>query len=183
MRPLRLPTTLLALLLGLAAALPTLGSARPDDAILARSVRERLDRDPRLLMFDLAVDVRDAVAVLGGTVPTLADALEARTIAGAVQGVEAVDSRLDLASRGRPDREIAVDLRDRFESNGDLAEAGLGITVQGGAVLLTGSVNDSRVRAVARQVAARVAGVLGIADEIEAPETELDLAEKEENDR
>ena len=150
-------------------ALSVAADASGDDA-LARAVRDRLDRDARLRTLDLQVDAHDAVVVLRGSVPTLADVLQSRRIASEVDGVGAVDSQVDLTSRGRADREIAFDLRDRFQNNGDLAGAGLAVTVRGGAVLLTGSVIDARVRDIARRVAASVPGVLGIADEIQAPE-------------
>jgi osmotically-inducible protein OsmY len=151
---------------------PLQADGGPDDATLARAVVDRLDRDPRLRTFDVDVEVHDAVVVLRGSVPTLADAHKASRIASDVRGVGGVESRLDLATRGRPDREIEFELRDRFQNNGDLAEAKLAITVRGGVALLTGTVVDPRVRAVAQRVAASVPGVLGIADEIRAPDLE-----------
>ena len=83
-----------------------------------------------------------------------------------VRGVGLVETRFDLATRSRSDRDIEFDLRQRFLGNGDLAHADLGITVRSGAVLLTGRVDDMRVRDIARSVAAGVPGVVGIADEI-----------------
>ena len=86
------------------------------------------------------------MVVLRGSVPTLADALRARSLARNVPGVGLVDTRFHLATRSRSDRDIEFDLRQRFLSNGDLAHADLGITVRSGAVLLTGRVDDMRVR-------------------------------------
>jgi osmotically-inducible protein OsmY len=106
---------------------------------------------------------------LRGSVPTLADALRARALALNVRGVGLVDTRIDLSTRDRSDRDIEYDLRQRFLSNGDLARADLGITVRNGAVLLTGRVDDMRVRDIARTAAAAIPGVIGIADEIWAP--------------
>jgi len=140
-----------------------------DDASLARAVLVRLDRDPRLHTLGLDVQVDRGVVVLHGSAPTLADALRARALALAVPGVGLVDTRLDLSTRQRPDRDIEFELRQRFLSNGDLARADLSITVRSGAVLLTGTVDDMRVRDIARGVAATVPGVVGIADEIRAP--------------
>ena len=116
------------------------------------------------------------MVLLRGSVPTLADALRARALALDVRGVGLVDTRFDLSTRNRPDREIEYDLRQRFLSHGDLAAANLGITVRAGAVLLTGRVDDMRVRDLARSVAATVPGVAGIADEIRAPSQEGGLA-------
>lgn len=164
MRALRVGLVSMTLLVGLA---PTLrADAPPDDASVARAVVDRLDRDPRLR--DLGLDVRAdrGVVVLRGSVPTLADALRARSMALSVRGVGLVETRFDLATRSRSDRDIEFDLRQRFLGNGDLAHADLGITVRSGAVLLTGRVDDMRVRDIARSVAAGVPGVVGIADEI-----------------
>jgi len=112
------------------------------------------------------------VVLLRGSVPTLADALRARSLALAVHGVGLVDTRFDLATRQRPDRDIEFDLRQRFLSNGDLTRADLSITVRNGSVLLAGRVEDLRVRDIARAVAAEVPGVVGIADEIWVPSEE-----------
>lgn len=172
MRPRRVPTSLLLLLL----LLPGGVAQAVDDATLERSVLERLDRDPRLRSLGLDVDVHRSVAVLRGSVPTLADALEALRVVGEVKGIQEIESRLDLTTRGRPDREIAFELRNRFQHNGDLAAADLAFDVRGGVVLLTGTVIDSRVRSVARRVASTVPGVLGIADEIRGPDADGDVA-------
>jgi osmotically-inducible protein OsmY len=165
---------------GLAAAAIALVSWVPDvhalapaalpDPELARAVEERLDRDPRLSTFDLEVEARDGVVLLRGRVPTLADLFEARDLAFDVPGVALVDTRIELETRGRPDGDIEFDLRSRFRDNGDLAAATLEVTVRGGAVLLTGTVPDPRLRLLARRVAARVPGVVGVADELRAPE-------------
>jgi len=152
---------------------PALRAAAPvDDASLARAVLDRLDGDPRLRELGLDVRADRGVVVLRGSVPTLADALRARSLALNVRGVGLVDTRFDLATRSRSDRDIEFDLRQRFLGNGDLAHADLGMTVRSGAVLLTGKVDDMRVRDLARSVAAGVPGVVGIADEIWAPSEE-----------
>lgn len=170
MHALRVGLVSMALVVGLAPA--PRAEAPPDDASLARAVLDRLDRDPRLRSLGLDVRVDRGVVLLRGDVPTLADALRARALTLGVRGVGLVDTRFDLATRSRPDRDIEDDLRQRFLGNGDLAHADLGITVRSGAVLLTGRVDDLRVRDVARSVAAGVPGVAGIADEIWAPSGE-----------
>ena len=174
MHALRVGLVSMALLVGLA-PLPR-ADAPLDDASLARAVLDRLDRDARLRTLGLDVRVDRGVVVLRGTVPTLADALRARSLALNVTGVGLVDTRFDLSSRSRSDRDIEYDLRQRFLSNGDLAQADLGIAVRNGAVLLTGRVDDMRVRDIARAVAAAVPGVVGIADEIWALPEEGALA-------
>ena len=170
MRALRVGLVSLALVLGLAPA--PRADAPLDDASLARAVLDRLDRDPHLRGLGLDVRLDRGVVVLRGNVPTLSDALRARALALNVHGVGLVDTRFDLSTRSRSDRDIEYDLRQRFLSNGDLAHADLAITVRSGAVLLTGRVDDMRVRDIARSVAAGVPGVVGIADEIWAPSGE-----------
>ena len=170
MRTLRAGLVGMALVAGFAPALRA--DAPLDDASLARAVLDRLDRDPRLRDLDLDVQANRGVVLLRGSVPTLADALRARSFALAVPGVGLVDTRFDLSTRQRPDRDIEFDLRQRFLSNGDLARADLSITVRSGAVLLTGRVDELRVRDIARAVAAEIPGVVGIADEIWAPSEE-----------
>jgi osmotically-inducible protein OsmY len=170
MRSLRAGLALTALLASLA---PALSAEAPlDDASLARAVLDRLDRDPHLRNLGIEVRVDRGVVLLRGSVPTLGDALRARALALNVRGVGLVDTRFDLSTRNRPDRDIEYDLRQRFLSNGDLAGADLGITVRSGAVLLTGRVDDIRVREIARSVAAGIPGVVGVADEIWAPPEE-----------
>ncbi|HEX5043235.1 MAG TPA: BON domain-containing protein [Candidatus Polarisedimenticolaceae bacterium] len=167
----------LALVWGLSPAV--CADAPLDDASLARAVLDRLDRDPHLRSLGIDVRVDRGVVLLRGSVPTLADALRARALTLNVRGVGLVDTRLDLSTRNRSDRDIEYDVRQRFLSNGDLARADLGITVRSGAVLLTGRVDDMRVRDIARSVAAAVPGVVGIADEIRAPREEGALANAE----
>jgi osmotically-inducible protein OsmY len=167
MRTLRVGLVSMALVVGLAPALRA--DDRPDDASLARAVLDRLDCDPNLRALGIDVRVDRGMVQLRGSVPTLADALRARALALNVRGVGLVDTRIDLSTRDRSDRDIEYDLRQRFLSNGDLARADLGITVRNGAVLLTGRVDDMRVRDIARTAAAAIPGVIGIADEIWAP--------------
>jgi len=167
---LRVCLVAVGLVVGLSPALRA--DAPLDDASLTRAVLDRLDRDPRLRTLDLDVQVDRGVVLLRGSVPTLADALRARSLALAVHGVGLVDTRFDLSTRQRPDRDIEFDLRQRFLSNGDLTRADLSITVRNGSVLLAGRVEDLRVRDIARAVAAEVPGVVGIADEIWVPSEE-----------
>src|SRR6185436_5748295 len=97
---LRVCLVAVGLVVGLSPALRA--DAPLDDASLTRAVLDRLDRDPRLRTLDLDVQVDRGVVLLRGSVPTLADALRARSLALAVHGVGLVDTRFDLSTRQRP---------------------------------------------------------------------------------
>lgn len=142
------------------------------DDVLEDRVRAALDRDPELRDSRIDIDAADGFVTLSGTVQVMSQSLEAQELTADVKGVLTVDNRIRIGGSGRSDSDIAFDVRKRFSDNGDLVRSGIDVRVVGGTVLLTGAVDDARVRFVARQVASQVPGVIGITDGLQGPTTD-----------
>ena len=70
---------------------------RPGDEAIADAIRRELREDALTTDLTIRVTVRDGVAHLRGSVPSLDDAESAEEVAGRVPGVREVIEELDVA--------------------------------------------------------------------------------------
>lgn len=175
MKRLRMPSMAVAMiaLIGFAAAGQAVArspgmNARSDEE-LSRSVKEAFRRDPELRDEDIHVRVRGGIVTLKGATSELALSREAREIAGEVNGVLAVNSNLNVASRGRSDSGIESELRGRLSRIVGFPSSGITFQVSGGVVTLEGRVDDPALRLFAGREAERVPGVVRVNNGVQVP--------------
>ena len=79
-----------------AAPPPAPPAASPDDEILATRIQLKLATEPRLALYDIAVESRGGAIVLRGAVGSAEERDLAETLARGTAGVRSVDNRLSI---------------------------------------------------------------------------------------
>ena len=130
------------------------------DQELAAAVRMALSLDPRVDAFEPSIEVRDGVATLSGTV----DNVLARQVAGDaardVVGVETVRNRLEVEPREPvPDDELVERVTDALQRSPYVGDTALDVTAVDGEIYLEGEAESWFERFEAGEVAASIAGV------------------------
>jgi osmotically-inducible protein OsmY len=136
-------------------------SSRPD-VELREEVTRGLLLDPVAEANEIAVSVHDRVATLTGVVDSSVEALAAARVAENVEGIERVESQLELRrDPARSDGDIAADVRAKLAWDPRFEQGRIEVAVEQGRVSLVGAVEDALSRADATD-AARVAGVRSV---------------------
>jgi osmotically-inducible protein OsmY len=140
----------------------------------AKDVRERVEKE---LRFDPLVDVSGVTVknmngdvALNGTVPAYPQYLQAAAAAKRVQGVTRVHNHLmvDLPFASyRDDVLLTTDANNALAMNVSVPPASVEASASEGNIWLTGMVGNRFQRDAAEQAVAGLAGVRGIADDIE----------------
>jgi osmotically-inducible protein OsmY len=154
------------------------------DREIREEVEARLENDVLIDDALISVKVDDGKVRLSGTVGSLGEKTRARTFAWVtgVKDVEAAELGIEWWMRdkmrrkssytGRADREIESALMDALLYDPRVSARGLDITVDGGAVTLTGVVEDLQAREAAGEDARHVTGVWRVKNYLKVrPET------------
>jgi osmotically-inducible protein OsmY len=138
---------------------------------LHSDVMKALADDPIVHADEVAVEVRDGVAILHGTVGTPVQRAEAVRIARGVPGVLRVDDQLrvhEMSVIGQADADTQSAVMDALLVDDEVNAGGVEVEVQGGTVTLRGRVALASQRDRAQRIALRVPGVRHVRNELEA---------------
>jgi osmotically-inducible protein OsmY len=111
---------------------------------IKKDVVDELSWDNRVDASDISVQVDGNTVSLAGTVPTFSEVNAAQEVANRVVGVSTIENNLNVkfpeVFAAPTDTEIQASIRDRLEDNINVAEKNVKIMVDGGVVILEGSV-------------------------------------------
>ena len=139
------------------------------DKELAQKVVGELRWDSRLACTDINVEVSDAVATLTGVVTSYAKKVAAQEAAHRVPGVLDVANDVEVKPfdrLARTDTEIAAAVRNALEWDALVPSESIQSTVSDGWVTLDGEVDYCREREDAGRAIMRLAGVVGVTNNI-----------------
>jgi osmotically-inducible protein OsmY len=145
----------------------------PED--IRRDVMDQLAWDSRVDESNVGVAVRDRTAVLTGQVPTYPERSRAQEDAEAVEGIGKVDNRLTVGFREGytvpPDGEILANIQSTLAWSPTVDATQIHVNVARGRVALTGGVASYWQRQRAEEIAADVAGVTEVHNELSVSTT------------
>ena len=151
------------------------------DTVIRLDVLEELHLEGGGAASGIQVSVRRGCVTLAGAVPSSAARCDAERAAWKVRGVlDVINELLMWPSAGRSDVHLARRATALIEPTGDPLRT-LGVTVEGGWILLTGQVGSEAAKAGARKALGTLPGVAGIVNLLEVvaarPRAEGALAE------
>src|SRR6185503_13863917 len=155
-----------------------------NDTELAQRIMRELKWDSRINWARINVDVKDGVATLTGAVPTYLQKLEAQNAAHRVGGVLDVANDIEVKPVdrfARTDTEIASAVRNALEWNALVPNELIQSTVSNGWVTLDGEVDYWREREDAERSILRLAGVVGVTNQITIRKRPVDPRELREH--
>jgi len=134
------------------------------DDQLRDKLASQLRADPRVDDADVVVSVREGVAVLTGSVPSLAQMQAARDIVARVKGVRAIAQELAVRPHLQPaaDAELGQRAAHVLDWCAALPRGTIQVEVTQGVVTLSGEVEWDYQRRVAEEQIGHLAGVLEI---------------------
>ena len=116
---------------------------RSDDQI-ENDVEDALLTDPATESWEIEADVKNGVVTLTGKVESWAEKQIAATVSKNVKGVKQIDNQIDIQYKTkRSDLEIKQEIQRRLEFNTLIDEGLIDISVEDGAVKLTGAVGSA----------------------------------------
>lgn len=144
-------------------------TVRTDEAI-KRDVVDELFWDERVNAADIAVEVKDGVVILSGSVPTYTTRDAAYNAAWTIMGVRDVQNLVDVsfpAAFAVPsDAEIQTRVKDALIWNADIYSVDIDVSVKNGIVTLSGTVDAYWKKWKAESLASEVKGVIDINNEL-----------------
>ncbi|HKY27961.1 MAG TPA: BON domain-containing protein [Pyrinomonadaceae bacterium] len=141
---------------------------KPDYEIKQQVLRE-LKWDSRIAWAQIGADVHDGIVTLTGTVRSYAAKSAAQQAAHRVAGVLDVANDIEVRPSGtfaRTDAEIAKAVRHTLEWDALVPDERIKSTVSGGWVTLEGNVDLWREREDAERSVLKLAGVVGVINQI-----------------
>lgn len=145
----------------------------PDDAALAKAVREALLRDAYVSRYEMNVRARNGMVYLEGRVDSSFEKTYAESVAGRVQGVADVKNNLRIVNLEIPqktDWELRHDIADAIRWNPFVSEDRIEVSVENGIATLKGNVDSWQERIAATRVAQR-AGAESVLNQLEVAGT------------
>jgi osmotically-inducible protein OsmY len=143
------------------------------DAAITEAVAVALKADPRLAGADIAVETKEGVVELRGSVGTLDARCSAEAAACSVRGVDRVVNRLETGERpltaAEVERELAADLCCCL----DLESVALQVCFEGGVVHLSGTVPSARHREIAESMVRWHSHVADVVNDLAVEESSL----------
>ena len=143
--------------------------SRPADT--EGSLRKALD-DAEIRNVEVAVDDREALVHLSGTVETLADRTRAEEVANAVVGTSGrvvndltIEDFEDTAP-ATPDEQLTARIDSLIDADRTLRERDVNILVRDGVVTIAGEVRTQGERARAARLVEKVPGVTTVTNEL-----------------
>lgn len=147
-------------------------AAVPSDAEIRAAIIQAFALDPRVVSFNPVVTVRNGVVTLTGTVNDLQARNAAEEDARNVTGVRFVNNFLKVRPTvARSDVAIAEDVLNALRRNVAVDADEVMVSVRAGVVTLSGSVDSRYEREEAFDTTARVAGVVGVINNLVLPAT------------
>jgi osmotically-inducible protein OsmY len=153
------------------------------DSEMKQQVLRELKWDSRIAWAQIGVDVRDGIVTLTGTVRCFANKTAAQQAAHRVAGVLDVANDIEVQPSGtfvRTDAEIAKAVRHTLEWDALVPDERIKSTVSGGWVTLEGDVDVWREREDAEKAVLKLAGVVGVINQITILPREIDPKELRE---
>lgn len=142
----------------------------PSDEKIKRDIVDQLYWDGRVDASDIHVAIADGSVVLRGTVPTYGASKAAETGAWTVSGVRSVDNNIAVKHKGSlripTDQEIRKDIEMILDWNPDIDAVGIKISVDGGEVILEGSVSSYWEKKRAEDLCGLIMGVRKITNSL-----------------
>ena len=142
---------------------------RRSDNDLKQLILRELKWDSRVCWGNINVEVKDAVVTLSGSVPSYAQKIAAQEAAHRVMGVFDVANDIEVKPvdrLARVDMEIASAVRNALDWDALVPDGLIRSTVSDGWVTLEGEVNYGRERTDAERAIRRLAGVIGVNNQI-----------------
>lgn len=137
----------------------------PDE--IQDAITDALHHDPRVLRFKVAVEVLGSSVTLRGNVSNLKAKQAAGQIARRTVGVKTVFNRIKVRPvKLTKDQSIAKQIRDTFESNPYIDRFELSARVVNGVVYLAGEVDTYFEKALAKNLASGMRGVVSVQSRI-----------------
>lgn len=156
---------------------------RSDNELAQRIIRE-LKWDSRIEWATINVQVKDAVATLTGVVSSYAKKIAAQEAAHRVAGVLDVANDIEVKAIdrfARTDTEIASAVRNALEWDALVPNELIRSTVSDGWVTLEGDVDYWREREDAERAILRLAGVVGVTNQVTVRKRPVDPKELREH--
>jgi osmotically-inducible protein OsmY len=139
----------------------------PDD--IRADVSSQLFWDSSLDSSEINVDVTQDKVILTGSVPSYADRWEAEIDAYSIPGVTSVDNRIEVRPMISPlpsDGDLSTRVANVLDWNPVIDASGITVSVTGGVVTLSGTVDSFWQKGRARRIAANVSGVVDVVDNL-----------------
>jgi len=144
------------------------GAAPKKDSDVASAIKDAATYDPRIKSFNFAVQVRDGVATLMGTVDTLNAKLTAEALARNTVGVKDVQNQLAVVSK-QPVEDRALETRVKealiFDPLSDAHD--IAVSANAGTVTLAGKVGTFFEKAEVFDTVSALAGVKNVNNRLE----------------
>ena len=156
---------------------------RRSDRDLKQRILRELKWDSRISWATINVEVSDGVVILTGAVPSYVQKVAAQEAAHRVQGVLDVANDIEVKPidrLARTDSEIAGAVRSALEWDALVPNEQIQSTVSDGLVTLEGQVDYRRERTDAEQAIRRLAGVIGVINNITIREQAINEKELRE---
>ena len=144
-----------------------------DDAEIQRAVEDAFLYDPRINRFEITVMVKDGWVTLKGTVDNLLAKRSAARDARNSVGVWHVKNLIKVRPSGPGDRLIADSVRNAFFMDPYVEGFAIDVSVDGGEVYLSGTVDTYYQKAQADYIAAGVAGVSKVRNRLQVTESKI----------
>jgi osmotically-inducible protein OsmY len=144
---------------------------RRDPAEIKADVSSQLFWDGRIDDSDISVDVADGKVILSGSVPSFSDRWEAEDDAWSIPGVRSVDNRLKVSpviSPAMEDDQIRARVENVLDWSPTIDATRISVSVAGGVVTLSGSVDSYWQRTRAWDLASGVSGVVDVINDLTA---------------
>ena len=132
------------------------------DHQLQEAVTRHLEWDPSVDATMIGITAKDGIVTLSGYVGTYAEKLAAERVTRTVRGVKAIANELEVRLSQDPiDPDIARSALNALKDRVDVP-LGLGVTVRGGHLTLTGTVEWMYQRMAAERAVKYLRGVRGV---------------------
>lgn len=141
-------------------------AARPSDAAVSGSLVRELMLQAGVRSDEVDVRVRNGIAVLGGSVDNLLSKERAVEIAGNILGIRAVVDMIAVEPPDRVDAALIGGIRTAWAMDPATETYQMDAQVEGGAVVLTGTVESEAERRVAELLTKGVTGVHRVQNDI-----------------
>lgn len=143
--------------------------ALPDvkDSELEEAIKDAMLYDPRVLSFEIDVEVAHGYATLTGTVDNLKAKLAAEDLADNVIGVYTVNNYIKVLGADVYDYEIEADVEAALLANPYTESYEIGVRAKDGVVTLTGTVDTFLEKAEAADEVASVTGVSRVVNKLQ----------------
>jgi len=132
------------------------------------AIKLALMADPQLFPLDIEVEMDKGKAILSGSVPTEEDKAKVAEIAGKIEGVDSVVSKLTVTPAlkdklaKKQDESIAHVVRDRLSRSETLKAVGFDVKSENGIVYLSGKTRFQVIALEAAEAARQVPGVRAV---------------------